>query len=90
MHCQKLSNTTSSKLQIGWGFCTHQQRQIRVDILPTLLPSSYHPYYLSFNPHLFFYFYSFFIYKSELVALEKWVWKFETSHHYVVKFLVLF
>jgi hypothetical protein len=68
---------------------TTKQRQIRVDILPTLLPFPLtHPYYLSFNPPFFFYFYPF--YKSELVALEKWVWKFEMRHHYVVKFLVLF
>lgn len=69
-------------------FCTHQQRQIRVDILPTLLPSRYPTPTIVLTPIFLYFFHPF--YKSELVALEKWVWKFEMRHHYVVKFLVLF
>lgn len=66
---------------------TNQHTQIRVDIFPVLLPHHL-PYYLFFNSHLPFI--SSFFYEGELVAPEKWVWKFEMRHHYVVKFLVLF
>ena len=45
-------------------------------------PNHPHP-----HPQFFLFFIPF--YKSELVALEKWVWKFEMHHHYVVKFLDL-
>ena len=51
--------------------------------LPSYPPATHPPYHLTFNPHPFFS--HPFFYKSELVALEKWVWKFEMRHHYVVK-----
>jgi hypothetical protein len=85
--CTAKSLATQPHLNCRYDeFCTHQQRQIRVDIFayPLILPLPT-PYYLSFNPHFIFYPF----YKSELVALEKWVWKFEMRRHYVVGFLVL-
>jgi hypothetical protein len=87
--CQKLGKTTSSKLQIRWILHPPAEAHTSRHFLPSYPPAT-SPTISRLTLIFFFFFYFYPFYKSEPVALEKWVWKFEMRHHYVVKFLVLF